>query len=1453
MRDIPSIQYEPPVSVTAEKTERFYLGMDVGSVSSDVVVMNPALEVVYSDYHRTCGKPLETLREQLETVLARFPKPNLTAVATGTAGRRAAEILDITFINEVIAQASAIAWLYPDLEQATVIDMGGQDSKLIFLARENGHLGLRDFALNSACAAGTGAFLDQQAERLGIEIEQFGPLSMHSHTVPRMAGRCSVFAKSDMIHLQQQATPMGDILAGLCMALARGLKSNLGAGRTFFKPILFTGGVAANRGVVRAFEEVFELPAGGVIVPGQHFFTGAMGAVLAARSKDSLSIGMLRIDKLEHQLAGQEVMNNAPCRPPLAQPRLPVPASVVHEELVSERNEPIDAYLGVDVGSISTNVAVMDSQQRVLSKEYLMTAGNPLRAVREGLVNTIRKVGNKVRILAAATTGSGRYLTGDFIGADIVINEITAQARGARIVCPEVDTIFEIGGQDSKFISLENGVVVDFEMNHACAAGTGSFLEEQAQRLGISIRDEFSQLAFSSKHPLKLGERCTVFIESDLLAWQQQGAAKEDLVAALSYSIVNNYLNRVVGRRRIGKTICFQGGTAFNRAVVAAFEQVTGKAIRVPDHHEVTGALGAAAVAMEHHRFQVEQGISFASRFRGFENLTETDYEVDTFTCRSCSNECQIKRIRMAGVQPLFYGSRCDRYNVVRRQQEAVSFDAFAWRNERMLAHAGLIGSNPQGGKATVGIPRALATWYLLPMFATFLRELGLDVVLSEPTSNATIQRGIEQVPAQPCYPVKVAYGHCAELLERKVDYLLVPSIASMNRLFEDNDFNQLCPFVQSFGFQIQSAMGDQLGGVKLLTTPMYLGDGERPMMQSFVRLAAELNRPARLARKAMRKALAAQADFEKELRDKGREMLASLSPNQKLFVLVSRPYNGCDPGMNLQLPRKLADLGAMLVPLEFLDLQSARLSNRSLHQQVYWGSAQKILRSAEILKSDPRLFGIYLSNFSCGPDSFMQSFFKDCLQGKPSLFLELDEHSADAGLVTRLEAFLDSLRHYQSTEPKSQRIDPSSETLSIRDRRIYVPYMGDCAHGLSAGFRAFGCASEVMSLADEKTLSYGRQCTTGKECLPCAITIGDMMSLARRPDFKPVRSMFFMPGASGPCRFGMYHCLQRLVLDQAGLQDVAILAPNQDSRFYQEFSRHVDGAGGLKFISYVWTGAVGADLLHKVLLHLRPSAKNPEYVNERYRHYLDGWVWRIERRQGLGDLKKYMADVAEGLAAIDRNGHVLIPRVAVVGEIYVRNHPFANNHIIRRLESLGLQCSLSPASEWIYYTNATRKYFSLRRHQFRRMFGNWIQDKVMRRIEHALAEPLEKRFGPLAEEPSEHLLRLAKPYLDPCFEGEAILSVGKMIEAYHKGFDGVVNVMPFGCMPSTIVASMTTRISRDCGGMPILNLSFDGQEDPALTTRLEAFSEQLRRRGKVNRERDGVGKHVAEATEQGR
>ncbi|MCP4399837.1 MAG: CoA activase, partial [bacterium] len=639
-----------------KNSQKIHIGIDIGSISVDSIILSDEYHILQHTYTRHKGKPAESSFACLKEIVRQFGEDRIDRIAfTGAGGKEIAKAFDALCVNEIVAQTKATVFLHPEVR--TVIEIGGADSKLILLEQDphSQEIVLEDFAMNSVCAAGTGSFLDQQASRLGISIEEeFGEMALKSVNPPRIAGRCSVFAKSDMIHLQQIATPDYDIVAGLCYAMARNYKSNIGKGKHFVKPIAFHGGVAWNRGVVKAFEDILDLGPGELIIPEYSAYMGALGAILEVLDKD-IESAFPGLARLENYLMHRSV--NAVRLAQISfqgEPETRHYIGMGTHVAEKDRGERIKAYMGVDVGSISTNIVVIDDAGNVLSKRYLMTSGRPIEAVRQGIEEVGEEVGAAIDVLGVGTTGSGRYLTGDFVGADIVRNEITAQANAAVFIDSEVDTIFEIGGQDSKYISIDNGVVVDFEMNHACAAGTGSFLEEQAEKLDISIKEEFGNLALNAESPLSLGERCTVFMESDLVFHQQQGAKTDELVAGLSYSVVKNYLNRVVGDRRVGKKIFFQGGVAANKGVIASFELVIGRPVIVPNHHEVTGALGMALFARDHQRQQKDA----KTRFRGFA-LGKRKYEIKTFECQHCSNLCEIHEVLLEGAEPLYYGGRC--------------------------------------------------------------------------------------------------------------------------------------------------------------------------------------------------------------------------------------------------------------------------------------------------------------------------------------------------------------------------------------------------------------------------------------------------------------------------------------------------------------------------------------------------------------------------------------------------------------------------------------------------------------------------------------------------------------------------------------------------------------------------------------------------------------------------
>ena len=608
-----------------------------------------------------------------------------------------------------------------------------------------------------------------------------------------------------MIHLQQIATPDYEIVAGLCYALARNFKGNIAKGKDIRTPVAFIGGVAANAGMRKALKEVFGLKEEEFFVPENFTSAGAVGALYTVIEEPSLKQDFLGLERLDEYLKEEKLQASLE---PLA---------------ISEKNlhvlynlksiqEKTKVYLGVDVGSISTNLVIIDEDKHLIAKRYLMTEGRPLEAVKRGLFEIGEEVGEMVEIVGAGTTGSGRYLTADFIGADIVRNEITAQAEAAIDIDGEVDTIFEIGGQDSKYISIENGVIVDFEMNKACAAGTGSFLEEQAERLGISIKGEFGELALSSKKPVKMGERCTVFIESDVVHHQQRGVPTEDIVSGLAYSIVQNYLNKVVGDRRIGKRIFFQGGTAFNKGVVAAFEKVLGKPIEVPPHHDVTGAIGAAILAMKERDWE-------KSTFKGFD-LSKRQYDIETFECKGCENLCEIRRVTVEKEAPLYYGSRCEKYDVVRKVEKKDVVDLFKER-EKLLDN--IYDKTADG--IQIGIPRLLHMHELAPFWKSFLTELGFSVCFSDVTNKKTIRDGVENIIVETCFPVKLAHGHVLNLIEKGVKRIFIPSIISLKKQSESSSNAFACPYAQSLPYTMKASINFKDMGIRV-HTPIVLFRG---------------------------------------------------------------------------------------------------------------------------------------------------------------------------------------------------------------------------------------------------------------------------------------------------------------------------------------------------------------------------------------------------------------------------------------------------------------------------------------------------------------------------------------------------------------------------------------------------------------------------------------------------
>jgi predicted CoA-substrate-specific enzyme activase len=1378
------------------------IGVDIGSVSVKVVSIDEAGEIVRSEYVRHKGKPLQvagTLLEEFTT-----GKTIAFIAATGTGAKEFTSITGASFINEIVALTSGFSRLYPNT--GTVIDIGGEDSKLITLEKNgsNGALRLKDFSMNALCAAGTGAFLDQQASRLRFSIEEFSEVALKSVNPPRIAGRCTVFAKSDMIHLQQIATPDYEIVAGLCYALARSFKGSVAKGRDVVAPVAFVGGVAANAGMRRALREVFSLDSDSFFIPDRFMFMGAIGAVYAVMNDPGLKQLFQGINALAtHQTRnGQEEAHEVLT---ISSDNARIPYDL---KKLSGRTE---VYLGVDVGSISTNLAVIDKEKNVIAKRYLMTEGRPIEAVKRGLAEIGEEVGNRIEIIGAGTTGSGRYLTADFIGADIVRNEITAQAEAAINIDPEVDTVFEIGGQDSKYISIDNGVIVDFEMNKACAAGTGSFLEEQSERLGVSIKDEFGNLALGAQRPVKMGERCTVFIESDVIHQQQNGAKTDDIAGGLCYSIVANYLNKVVGDRKIGKRIFFQGGTAFNQGVVAAFEKtLKGHQIKVPPHHDVTGAIGVAILAMKERAWT-------KSSFKGFD-LSKRAYSVDTFECKGCENLCEIRRVTVENESPLFYGSRCEKYDVVRRTRGTSVTDFFTLRDELLHnAYDRVIDGEP------IGIPKILSMWEMLPFWKAFLTEIGFAPVFSDPTNKKIIREGAETIVAETCFPVKVAHGHVLNLIHRGMKHLFVPSIINMRRPPNSTSKSFACPYAQSIPYTLRASIDLEGKGVKVDSPILFFARGQEAVLQNLVAFGKQLGRSRKDVRKAFAVALSAQETFYRMSRQAGLDILTGLKDDEKALIILGRPYNSADPGANLNIHKKLADLGIRSLPIDMLPGVEGVEADEDL-ESMYWGYGQRILRGAKVIRERGNLYPVYLTNFGCGPDSFISHFFKQAIGNKPFLQLEIDEHSADAGMVTRLEAFLDSVQNGKRKCVTKASIPPQYKT-NKQKRKLYIPSMSDHSIGMAAAFRACGVEADVLDESDEETLYYGRKYTSGKECYPCILTTGDMVKALKKKDLDPDRTAFFMPSGNGPCRFGQYNRFQRMVLDEMGFDHVPIYSPNQDDGIYED----LDMVGN-QFSRQGWKAVVGIDLLTKMLHEVRPYERNQGETDKVYTEELAAFSAAIE--SGNGGIPDCLTGARRRFLSVERHDNRK-PIVGIVGEFYVRSNSFSNGYLVRKVEEFGGQVWLAPVSEWVSYLT----YLSGHRKgaetiRFTDLLKHILVEHIQHKEEHSM-EKIFKEYLQYGEEPNiSDTVRKGNLYVDESFTGEAILSVGKAVDFINKGVSGIINAIPFTCMPGTI-ASALLRLVQKKYDVPIITIAYDGQGLTNITTRLEAFMYQVREQAK--------------------
>ncbi|MDD3804925.1 MAG: acyl-CoA dehydratase activase [bacterium] len=1394
------------------------LGVDIGAETLKTVILDEEGSILDLRLVEVQGRALYRLNE----LLSEMNSAGLLdeEMLFGITGNGRISGLGSDEVDETSALAAACSRYYPDIR--TLVEMGRETQRFIHLARNDrtGRLVVEDSSMGSKCAAGSGSFLDHMHRRLNfLSLTEFADTAYQTDNPATLSGRCAVFTESDIVHLYQKGTPRERIAAGIHQAICRNYSSGIARGKDFEQGIALIGGVAANKAVIKYLAQEIGLTENDLFVPENYRHLGAIGAALKAAK----SIVKTDLFNSLNELASRP-FSYARVKPL----KLRLSQVMGSKKADGYRKEIETAALGVDIGSVSTKAVLITregNEYRVLASYYRKTDGDPLTAVQDVLAHIEEQSSDyHISRIVAGTTGSGRYLTGDYIGADIIRNEITAQANGAMIFAPEIDTILEIGGQDSKYIRLNNGVLVDFEMNKACAAGCGAFLEKQAARLGIPI-EEFGDLALKGSNPPELDWNCTVFTESAILFFQQNNVPQSDLCAGICLASVKNYLHKNIGNRVMGDRIAFQGAVAFNTGMVAAFETLLGKKIVVPPYPHLTGAVGVAGIAYDN--------CPENTSFKGFSQLAGAVYNVSSFECKSCPNNCDVNTFQIEGGPKYFYNDRCEKYSAVHKKvSDRCLPDLFAEREEMLM---NVCRTKPLPGAPRVGIPRGLMFEEYFPLFAGFFAELGFDVVPSAPTNKSIVRDGIRRVMSEPCYPVKVAHGHVADVIKKGVDYLFMPRV--INAEINDESIRQsyTCPYVQAGPDLTAAALRlDENSGVNLLSPCFFFKRGEGHV----IRVLGELGRELGFGKSATDKAVKAGMTALKRLHDwveaRGSEIYQKLGDEEEAFIVIGRPYTLYDKMVNMDIGKKIRDLGIPAIPMDFLPLSKER--SNDVWPNIFSRQIQKKLAAAKLLKRDKRLRAVILTYFGCGPDSFANIFFREEMN-MPCYAMQLDEHTADAGVITRLEAFADTSA---AAGNKERKISATDTPLAwIKGKRLWLPYASEGARVLAGVMRAFDIDADVLPLSKDSGLNLARSHISEDVCVPMLYTTQDIIERVMQPDFNPRKEAFFQGASEGPCRYGMYYMLQKDILARLGLEEVNIVTLGNSN---------YDAGYGIEMSLLAWDALVAHDMMEKMLHHARPyerTAGTADAIFERniqalcellprQRCRISGPAGRMRLLNGthLTLLIDLLHSARDEFASIC--DYCERPLVGVVGEFYVRIHARANQNVMRKVEAAGGEAWLAPLTEFFGYSNLIGGILHL--DAFRDTWS-WedLKDGITKKMlaqlavrdEHSLFNATLPFMNGFDDISPQEVIANGSNYLHRTIGGEAICSMGKAEDFAMRGLAGVISVIPFNCMPGNIAASLGHKLRRFHNGIPFLSLDYDGFADAGRDARLAAFMAQ--------------------------
>jgi predicted CoA-substrate-specific enzyme activase len=1382
---------------TRENDPCHILGIDVGSVSLSVAEINLKKEILKTDYRFHHGDVRGALREALKG----FDLREIRRVAATTS---TPSILKTSrrYDNRVAIMEAARHF---HQKIGSILIVGGEAFGLIGF---DGNGRYRSFRTNTSCAAGTGSFLDQQARRLNLESVE--ALSRHASSntgsVPKMASRCAVFAKTDLVHAQQEGYSLEQICDGLCHGLARNIVDTLSMDREACAPILFTGGVSKNDAVVRHIESI----TGKDVVVDETGMYGAIGAafllagerheadVILPGSTGDLLVPETARKKYFHEpleltlsvypeFRGVETYEYTVTPLPF-----PHPVEVDIYEVLKPGLE-YKAYLGIDVGSTSTKALLLEPGGRVLAGFYTATAGRPVAAVQR-LFSSIDDMGEKkkigLRILGAGTTGSGRKFAGKIMGADIIIDEITAHARAACEIDPDVDTIIEIGGQDSKFTTLKKGRVTFSIMNNVCAAGTGSFIEEQARKLGCPLA-EYSSRTEGRRSPI-VSDRCTVFMERDMNHYLSEGYAVEEVLASVLHAIRENYLTKVAVEGAIGKTIFFQGATAKNRALVAAFEQRLQKPIHVSRYCHLTGAWGAALALSD-------QGIH-ETGFRGTGLHRET-IQVSSETCELCTNHCKISVAEVGG-EKVAHGFLCGRdYDTKQYVNRNLSgFDLL--RERKRIFSVEPVREYSEG--ITVGLPAALHLYEDLPLWKKFFDLLSIRTVTSEGYGEA-LKEGKHRSGAEFCAPMAALHGHVHYLMDRS-DYVFLPFYLE-KKAAEKGVRRQYCYYTQ-FSPSLLWASADGKAEKRVLTPLVH-------SLHSSFRTKIELHSMlksitgSRIGFLEVSRAYDTACKHAESCLVKWKKLYKRESQGRKdlSVVLLGRPYTILSRFMNKGIPEIFASLGIRAFFQDMLSCSSEEVEPvRKLLDEIHWHYASKILRAAQVVARSEGAYPVLVTSFRCSPDSFATDYFKKIMEAheKPYLILQLDEHESSVGYETRIEAAIRAFKNHHSSGTGSKVGIYTPSLFPVKERKLLgrtllIPNWDDITLKLMvANLRREGIDARLMERTETRIQNSLRY-NTG-QCIPLNIMAQEFVDYVKSHDLDPAKTLLWMVSSQIACNIGLFpHHLKRLFHSYGqGMEKAGVYVGTMS---FMDIS--------LKLPINTYFAYMFGGYIRKIGCRLRPYEKTKGATDGVIKGSMDILV---EAFSGKRRKEETLAEVISRFEAIEIS-HERKPKVAIFGDLYVRDNDVMNQDLVRFIERHNGEVIVTPYTSYAQMIAGAylRKWFT------EGHYLDILSSKALLSTVTRMEKTYHKAFSRVLENPapgydespesilSEYNVRIEHT-------GESMDNLLKIfyIKRHYPDVSLFVQTSPAFCCPSLVTEGMAKQIEKRTG-VPVVSITYDG------------------------------------------